>query len=692
MNNRNDYIPQIDGLRAIAVLSVILFHADFEIFNFSFEGGYFGVDIFFVISGYLITRLILNEIKKKNSFNFKNFYLRRIRRILPVLLLVAIVSYPFAWLILLPVPFLDYVGSIISGIFFSSNFYFYFTQVQYGVEPSLYQPFLHYWSLSVEEQFYIIYPISLLFIYKYFKRNLSLVFGFIALFSFTLSIALSFYNPSLNFFILPTRIWEFLLGAFAAKLHIENNKFTNNKKHFFFQLFGIILIAISVFYFDENKLLKNADFFHTVLHPGLATLFPVIGTFLIIIFSNKNNLINKLLSFKPIVFIGLISYSLYLWHLPIFVFLRISEIDFSSNYHYILLVILIFILSIFSYYFVEKPFRNKNTTSLKKLFIYCGAIVAILLSLSLHAIKNKGYQSILPDYFNEFGIAEIFKDNHVIKNDTIEKEQLFSDNVLLIGDSHAGDFIKNIKKELSIRNKNLLYIPYLNIFSLDLTDVETNGVKRFLKKEVYEILDKKNISTVILISRLPLYWHKKGFDAEEGADSIEVINNFNYFLDSKNKKLVNEKRTKIISESFNKSILEILEKDINVIIMYPVPEVGYWVPTILAGRILPHVRIEYLLGNHNKDRHLSNIPKYLVTTSYDLYIKRNREVSKMLDQIEHPNLYRVYPHKKLCNKQLINKCITHTEKEVYYRDNNHLSKRGRELIMPDFINIFNKLN
>ena len=356
MNNRNDYIPQIDGLRAIAVLSVILFHADFEIFNFSFKGGYFGVDIFFVISGYLITRLILNEIKQKNSFNFKNFYLRRIRRILPVLLLVAIVSYPFAWLMLLPVSFLDYVGSIISGIFFSSNFYFYFTQVQYGVEPSLYQPFLHYWSLSVEEQFYIIYPISLLFIYKYFKRNLSLVFGFIALFSFTLSIALSFYNPSLNFFILPTRIWEFLLGAFAAKLHIENNKFTNNKGHFFFQLFGIILIAISVFYFDENKLLKNEDFFHTVLHPGLATLFPVIGTFLIIIFSNKNNLINKLLSFKPIVFIGLISYSLYLWHLPIFVFLRISEIDFPSNYHYILLVILIFILSIFSYYFVEKAF------------------------------------------------------------------------------------------------------------------------------------------------------------------------------------------------------------------------------------------------------------------------------------------------------------------------------------------------
>ena len=126
MNIKKNYIPQIDGLRAIAVLSVILFHAHIEIFNISFAGGYFGVDIFFVISGYLITKLIVNELKKENSFNFKNFYLRRIRRIIPALLTVAIVSYPFAWLLLLPVPLLEYIGSLISGIFFSSNLFFLF--------------------------------------------------------------------------------------------------------------------------------------------------------------------------------------------------------------------------------------------------------------------------------------------------------------------------------------------------------------------------------------------------------------------------------------------------------------------------------------------------------------------------------------------------------------------------------------
>ena len=122
LKRKQNYIPEIDGLRAIAVISVILFHADFEIFNINFKGGYLGVDIFFVISGYLITKLIISE-QKNQKFRFGNFYLRRARRILPALFLVSIISYPFALFFFLPLPFLEYIGSLISGIFFSSNFF-----------------------------------------------------------------------------------------------------------------------------------------------------------------------------------------------------------------------------------------------------------------------------------------------------------------------------------------------------------------------------------------------------------------------------------------------------------------------------------------------------------------------------------------------------------------------------------------
>jgi hypothetical protein len=195
-----------------------------------------------------------------------------------------------------------------------------------------------------------------------------------------------------------------------------------------------------------------------------------------------------------------------------------------------------------------------------------------------------------------------------------------------------------------------------------------------------------------LISRFPIYWHRSGFDSEQGADGIEILNKIPYFLDSNYKRLQEEKRTEIIEKSFNRSVLEILNKNINVIIMYPVPEVGFWIPNVLAARVLPKLKIKYLFNQFFDDSAFLKLPKTTyVTTSYELYLKRNKEVFNMLDKIEHHNLFRIYPHKKLCNKQLKNRCITHTKKHIYYRDNNHLSVMGRKLIMPELIDIFDKI-
>ena len=549
MKQKQNYLPEIDGLRAIAVISVILFHADIEIYNINFKGGYLGVDIFFVISGYLITKLIISE-QKNLQFSFRNFYLRRARRILPALFVVAAISYPFALFFFLPMPLLEYIGSLISGIFFTSNFFFYLSEIDYYALPSTYKPLLHYWSLSVEEQFYFVYPISLYLIFNFFKNKLELVFVITGFLSFFFSIYLSYYDKSLNFYLLPTRIWEFLFGALAAKFHLKNINIKSRKIKFFAQFIGLLFILISILLFQETST-EDKNFINTFLfsHPGLKTLLPVIGTFLLILFIKEKNLLNYILSLKPIVFIGLISYSLYLWHYPIFSFVRFSPIDISSAHEYLILIFFILFISILSFYFVEQPFRDKKIISTKYLFIFLSSILLTLSLFCFHALKNKGYSTVVPEYFKEFKITD--KTNNFlfhkkkektdkIANDTkLNLEENFGnlETFLIIGDSHAGSFLNQIKSELSSKNIDLISLGYTNIFSLDLINVNgRNGKIINLENKLNNILKEKNISTIILISRFPLYWHRTGFDNLQGTDGKEHVKFLPYFIDYEKKR------------------------------------------------------------------------------------------------------------------------------------------------------------
>ena len=196
-----NYRPEIDGLRAIAVLAVIIYHAKISFLgDIIFKGGFIGVDIFFVISGYLITSIIYKELLEKNSFCFKYFYERRIRRILPALLIVIFVSLPFGWFLLLPSDLIDFSKSILYSLGFTSNFYFHYSGQTYGANNSLLIPFLHTWSLSIEEQFYILFPICFFIIFKFFKKYL----GFILSITFLMSLVIADWgsrnHPSFNFF------------------------------------------------------------------------------------------------------------------------------------------------------------------------------------------------------------------------------------------------------------------------------------------------------------------------------------------------------------------------------------------------------------------------------------------------------------------------------------------------------------
>jgi peptidoglycan/LPS O-acetylase OafA/YrhL len=217
------YRPEIDGLRTISVFAIIIYHANFVLFgHILFQGGFIGVDIFFVISGYLITTLILKEIYKTNQFSFKYFYQRRIRRILPILLFVIIITSYISYFILLPSSLIDFGKSVLSIIFFGSNFYFNYTGNGYGQENSLLKPLLHTWSLSVEEQFYILFPIFLIIIIKFFRKHLLIVLFLSFFISLLFSEYCSRFYPGTSFYQLPFRGFELLIGSLLSYFQLNN--------------------------------------------------------------------------------------------------------------------------------------------------------------------------------------------------------------------------------------------------------------------------------------------------------------------------------------------------------------------------------------------------------------------------------------------------------------------------------------
>ena len=464
-----NYRPEIDGLRAISVYAVIFYHANFILFDrLIFQGGFVGVDIFFVISGYLITSLILKELLETKKFSFSNFYERRIRRILPILFTVILTSIPLAYFILLPSSLLSFLKSILYTLGFGSNFYFFHTGQIYGGEDGLLKPLLHTWSLSVEEQFYILFPIFLLFIYKFFSKYLLGIVFFFLILSLATAQYVSTYFPLYNFYFLHVRIWELLAGSVIAYLEFNNkysqsNNYNNVCKYLPF--IGIMIIFFSIFSLNDEMSL-----------PSFYTLPAIIGTCLIIYFSDKKNIITKLLSNKVIVFSGLISYSLYLWHYPIFAFFRYSFPSIENNIYKFLIIIFAFLLSVISYLFIEKPFRNKNIINSKKLFFFLFFQLFLIFLLTI-AIIYKGLDSTNVTY------DKINIDNKVYKEKveidapleySLDTFNALKKNVLIIGNSHAVDLF------LFFKTNSNLFINYNFRFSSI--------------KSLQNYLDSKNLS------------------------------------------------------------------------------------------------------------------------------------------------------------------------------------------------------
>lgn len=295
-----DYRREIDGLRALAVLPVILFHAGFE----TFSGGFVGVDVFFVISGYLITTIILAELEQ-GKFSIVNFYERRARRILPALFLVMIVCISFAWFWLLPSDMKLFAKSFVAVSLFSSNILFWRESGYFDTAAEL-KPLLHTWSLAVEEQYYVLFPLFLIVTWRFGKRWVIGTLVVVAVLSLAAAEWGSTAKPAATFFLLPTRAWELLIGTFVA-FYLQGTTTWQPSRVLreVFSALGVAMLAYAVFTFS-----KQTPF------PSLYALVPTVGTALIILFATQQTTVGKFIGNKFFVGIGLISYSAYLWHQP----------------------------------------------------------------------------------------------------------------------------------------------------------------------------------------------------------------------------------------------------------------------------------------------------------------------------------------------------------------------------------------
>ena len=294
------YRPDIDGLRALAVVPVVLFHAGLSVF----QGGYVGVDIFFVISGFLITRILAASMRE-DRYSILDFYERRARRIFPALAVMVLASLAFGWFVLTPEEYAKIGKTAVSIGAFVSNFHFW-RSVGYFERETNFHPLLHTWSLAVEEQFYIFFPILLYFLHKRHRRLIAALAGIFFL-SFASSVALVEFKPRVAFYLLPPRAWELMAGSLIA-LGVSD-RFWSPRAAAAAALLGLALIAGAIFFYTP-----------AMPFPGFAAMPPVLGACLIIWARGQGA--GRLLAIRPMVWIGLLSYSLYLWHLPIFEFAK----------------------------------------------------------------------------------------------------------------------------------------------------------------------------------------------------------------------------------------------------------------------------------------------------------------------------------------------------------------------------------
>lgn len=576
------YRAEIDGLRAVAVVPVVLFHAGLD----ALAGGFVGVDVFFVISGYLITTILISEMRR-GDFSIAAFYERRARRLLPALFLVIAACVPFAWLWMTPDQLRDFARSIVAVTLFSSNVLFWLESGYFSSAAEL-KPLLHTWSLSVEEQFYLLFPLALLLLHRLRNAALMLVFAVAALASLSLTQlgghlqSGAWQNeaprwlavPDYAFYLAPTRAWELLVGVLAA---LGAHRVDRDARYAgALALTGAALIGVAVFTFDAGT-----------PFPSVYTLVPVAGTALIILWGSPRTLVGRLLSTPTLVGIGLLSYSIYLWHQPLFAFARLRSIEEPGVLLLSTLGAASVVLAWLTWRFVEQPFRHRARFSRRRVFELSAATMVILLGIGMTGHLTRGFEgrfdaeiaTLRPPEHGEGACRNTLA---LRRGDTASLCQLGADDaapsVAVLGDSHAASLTRAL--DAAAARAGLAIVPVNDNWCAPLYGFGTDEPARnphcrgMMRHAIDWLAARPEIETVVLVAEWANYTTGTRWGFEQAAaysdfESAEIHPALN-------------------AQVFERSLARTLDRlaDKRVIVVKSVPEYPTRVPDTLAKAVL----------------------------------------------------------------------------------------------------------
>ncbi len=661
------YRPDIDGLRAIAVLSVVVFH----FFPSIVTGGFVGVDIFFVISGYLISSILFKNLQK-GEFRFFDFYARRIKRIFPSLIVVLFFCLTFGYFVLLAGEYKQLGKHTVAGSLFFSNFAFLSEFVDYFNVAAELKPLLHLWSLGIEEQFYIVWPFVLYLAWR-LRLNLFFITGAFALSSLVWNLIEFKLNPIYTFYLPYTRIWELLFGAMLAWAHISKvnvvssliSSVTRKWKFAFFSsenfdskvlqirniqsCIGFVFVLGSVCFFNK-----------TTPFPGFFAVIPVIGAVMLIA-SGPDAIVNRrILGAKPMVIIGLISFPLYLWHWPLLSFSNILGSGTPPLGWRIAAMILAFLFSYFTWQFVEKKLRFRENWKVPASLSLVMILIAII---GLDINKRDGWKFRVTQYEKT---AQIFESWQIADPACMEKfKSTYGNNLVyclvgdanktpdavLIGDSHANALAYGLIENFSNRGLNLLHMglgacpPFFGIEA-----DPTRPCPR--ESKTLEILEKDpKIKKIIMNSRGPRYLTGRGFG--DGEDRDIGVAKYLYRPDIADPK-----------QAFRLAMRDTLQRFTNagkeIIFITDVPEISFDPKGCVLLRPL-----FFNLNNVRKDCEVSRIE----------FDKRNKDYHELVKEvlINFPKVKLWEPWRYFCD---MNRCTAMVDGKLLYRDKHHLSLEG----------------
>lgn len=645
---KNKYRSDINGLRALAVVAVVLFHFGIP----GFGGGFVGVDVFFVISGFLMTQIIFSSLVDEN-FSIVDFYISRAKRIIPALLVVCVFVFVFGWFFLLDNQYKILASDVVFSILFLSNVKFWKSAGYF--DTSSHDKFLlHTWSLSVEWQFYIFLPLVLLFLWKFFNKKTYIFcfYVFCTIVSLCLSVYLTNKSPNFAFYLLPTRAWEMFAGGLVFLL---SNKIKINSCHSkFLEISGISLILISILAFNDKT-----------PWPGAYALLPVLGTIFVLI-ANSNQ--SKWSEFFIVKFIGKSSYSIYLWHWPIFVILIYFDLN-KSIPAIALGLVLSFFIGYLSYVFIEGNYRKSfSSINIKTLFVFSLFLILLFFSFGVKFLdvgSNRFPENVRK---LESGILDRNpRYEECYKSDKAAECKYGGDllGAIVLGDSHASSVVRTVENALDSKNEHVL----------DWSLVSCPTISKFKAINGYEVCDKfmayvnnkiKSFDSqvpLIIVNRLPFYvFGNHNPIAEPNGKYFRY-----YFDDSPVLFNTNDKNyLKRFKDSYIDAVCE-FSKERKVFLVRPIPEMPFDVPLKSAQ--------EYLKGSRKN-----------VSITLDEYHARNEEMWDAQNEASEKCGVKILdPLPFLCWE---GRCHGVKNGTALYYDDDHLNESGSRLLLPIFKEIF----